>query len=70
MPSFPANISAPSPQIAPRLTQDVMEYSQLCIAPKFSALGAGTGQNGPLWRHPKRYRKVRCDGAAEPKILS
>jgi len=47
MPSFPANISAPSPRIAPRSRQDVMNYSQLCIAPKISADGAGTGQNGP-----------------------
>jgi len=67
MPSFPPDISTPSPRIAPRLTQDVMICSKLCIAPKISADGAGTGQNGP---HPKRHRKVRCDGATEQKIRS
>jgi hypothetical protein len=68
MPSFPANLSAPSPRIAALLlTQDVVSYSQLHTAPKISADGAGTGQNGPVW-HPKRHRKVRCDGAAKKKI--
>ena len=67
MPYFPANIFAPSPGIALRSTQDVITYSQLHTASKILADGAGTGQNGPLW-HPKRHRKVRCDGAAEAKI--
>jgi len=43
----PANISAPSPRIAPRLTQDVINFSQLHNeqhALKISANGAGTGQ--------------------------
>jgi len=63
MPSFPANISAPSPRFAPRSTQDVIISSNLHNAPE---IGGGTGQNGPVG-HPKRHRKVCCDSAAEQK---
>jgi len=44
MPSFPANVSVPSPRFAPRSTQDVMISSKLHNAPKISASGGGTGQ--------------------------
>ena len=43
-----ANSTALSARFAPLSTQDVMNYSLLQSAPKISADGAGTGQNGPV----------------------